>query len=462
MNKRIYLTLLLISSVVFVNAQGITAQFMDNLPMAGYNRASFFPKYRYSTSITPVSNIYFEMNTSFSVKDIIYKVEDGVAHINIGDFLNGMPKVNFFNTNFNYELFHTSFKIKNNFFSVGLTSKTFAELRIPRDVFLLAWKGNGHYIGNRASLDNIGIDMRNYNELSIGYTRNFNDAFHIGGKLKLLQGIMNVNTERSIFGITTDTATYWLNMDYSFKMNIAGPFDTNGFEGINSPSDILGFGNFGLGFDIGGDMNINEKFNLGMSVVDIGYIQWKNNVKSYSIDNGSLSFRGIEIDTSFNFDFGDSAIKVMTDTLMEKFQPIRSTEPFLTPLNTRVYLFANYKINDKNKAGAIYQSRLGGKYNQMSLSLLYQHRLLKFFDINASYTMTNLGYSKIGTGFTFRIMGSHFYYVTDDIISFFLPQNAKSLSFNFGWYYVKGNVDKEKKKKKKDTAFLYKPSLLWY
>jgi len=448
--KRIIIVVVLASITIAAKPQKITSMYMENLPIAGYTKASFFPKYKFSIGITPVSSFQFMYNSSIKFSDIISEVDNGVARINVTEFLTGMRPTNYFNVQLDYELLSTSFKVKNNFFSLALTNKTFTEIRIPRDLILLAWKGNGSFLGSRASFDNMGVDMFNYNELAIGYTRNIRDALHVGGRVKILQGISCFNTEKSVFGLTTDTSTYWLNMDYAFRMNIAAPLDidTDGFKMDEFiVNDLLGFENIGFGFDVGADIMVSKKFNLGLSVVDLGYLQWNGMVKNLSVEDGHLTFQGIEIDTSLNFNFSDSALQVLQDTLLDKFKPVRTTDPFITPLNTRLYLNGTYLINDKHRVGAICQSRMGGKLNDMSLSLLYRYSPARFFDFTASYTMNSIGYSKVGTGISLSLLGSSFYFVTDDLLSFFLPQNAKSLSFNFGWYYVQRKLDKTKKVK---------------
>lgn len=384
-----------------------------------------------------MTNWFEELNTNFSLKNLMQKRSgDSVIIITPGLFLSKLDKVNFVNFESDFEIISASFKINKNYFSLFITNKTWFEYRFPRDLLSLAWRGNAQFIGSAADFNGIGIDFNNYNEYALGWSRSFADKFSVGARVKYLQGLMNFKTAKSDITLKVDTTTYWLTTDYSVKIKIAAPFDTNGFD-INSPKDILTFGNKGIGLDFGGTYKITNKLSISASLLDLGYIHWTKNTKSYYIDEGKLKFEGIKIDSTFSYDFSDSALKVLVDTLVEKFKFHKNYEPFSVGLNPKFYLSAAYDLTKNDKIGVIIYNRFYHYYNFMNYSLLYQHRFGDFLSLTTAFSLNSRGFGKIGAGITWRILGSNFYIITDNITGFLNLKNMQSLSLNFGWYYVK-------------------------
>jgi len=439
------LIIILITLLIAFNnpvfSQGITRHFMTNLPQSLHTNPYLFPTYRYSIGFPLSGQWYWETKTNISLNTLISKIENGTLYISPDDIISKLDKVNFVNNEFNLELFSTSFRIKNNFFSVFMTNKTFFEFRYPRDLLSIAWHGNGQFVGGEASFSGLGIDFMNYNELAIGYIRTLKEKLFIGGRLKYLQGLLSVKTSRSDFTLKVDTTTYWLTTNYSATINIAAPFDTNG-PSFSSVSDVLNFGNNGLAFDIGAAYKINDKLTASLSVVDLGFIHWTKNTKSYTLEEGKLAFEGLKVDSTFNFNFNDSVLKVIQDTTLENFQITKNTDPFSTAMNSRIYLTASYDLTKNDRFGLLVYNRFSKYYNYMSYSLLYQRMFGNILSLCANYTLTSRGNNKIGTGISLRILGSNFYFMTDDIISIIYPASANTFAFNFGWYYIKSKPKK--------------------
>ncbi|MFC2114123.1 DUF5723 family protein [Bacteroidota bacterium] len=466
MNKKfLYIFLfLLLSFGAF--SQNMTRHFMTNLPTAGYTNASFFPDFRYTIGIPafPYFSISFESN--IRVKHL-YELQNDTAYITIENFLNHLNKVSFIRFGTDWEILSTSFKVKNNFFSLSLMTHTATELRIPRDLFLLPLKGNAPYIGDRISFDGLGLDASVYNELAFGYTRAVTDRLNAGFRFSLLQGLACIKSNTNI-GLTTDTTTYWLHMDYDASISISGPMDTNLFSSnsnadplgdfMANPSKNFGLTNVGFGLSLGADYDLTDNFNIGLSLNNLGYIKWKNDVKTYSINDGLFSFEGIKIDTNLSVVFNnmDSFFSNMLDSSLSQFDMNKTVEPFKTSLSPEIYLTLTYKLNEKNRFGFVMHDYMHDYYNLATFSLLYQRKLLKFINLSGNYSFNTFGQSKVGAGLTLRIMGSNFYLMTNDIPGLAKPFNLSTINLQFGYYYIKTKPPKDKhkvKKKKSDFQF---------
>jgi len=421
--------------------QVITRHFMTNLPVSIHSNPSLFPNYRFHIGFPMVGNWYWETSTNISLKQIISKIENNVLYISPNQIISNLDRVNFISNNFNFELLSTSFKINKNFFSISATNKTFSEFRYPRDIFVLGWQGNGKFIGSKADFSGTGFDFINYNEYALGYSRLIGKKLYAGGRIKYLQGFLNFKTAQSDLSLKVDTTTYWLTSEFEAKIRIAAPVDTNGFS-FNSISDIVNFGNPGFAFDLGASYKFTDKLNASISLVDMGYIHWTKNTKTYYLNKGKLAFEGLKIDSSFNFDFSDSALQVLQDTILEKFQFQKSYEPFSTALQTKLYLTATFDLTSKDQLGFLAYNRFSKYNNYMTYTLSYHRRFGNILHLTANYTLDSKGSSKIGSGMSLRIFGSHFYLLTDDIIGLISPVNAHSISLMAGWYYIKSKPKK--------------------
>lgn len=109
----------------------------------------------------------------------------------------------------------------------------------------------------------MAINATNYTEYGLGVNRAFSDKLRIGAKLKLLSGVLNVNTLENNLSITTNKENFGLNIAGGFKVgtsNIAQFIDSTG----GNPQDIVGnlfnFKNFGLGVDLGATYDFSENF----------------------------------------------------------------------------------------------------------------------------------------------------------------------------------------------------------
>ena len=463
----IYKKILIVALISLISLSGysqdITRHSMHNLPSAGITNASYFPEFRYTVGIMPFPQFNYSFETNIRVRNL-YSIENETLGLHVNQFLNKMPNVGFIRTGIDYEILSGSFKIKRNYFSLAFTTHVSSELRLPRDLFALAWQGNGAFIGKRISFDGLGMDATAYNEFAIGYSRDITERLNAGVRLSLLQGLVHFSTQTQI-GLTTDTQTYWLHADYDIKVNISGPVDTSMFsensnadpleEFLSNPARSFGLSNFGLGFDIGADYDLTDNFNIALSLNDLGYIKWKNDVKTYAVENGKFSFEGIKIDSTLNIGFDSSYFSELKDSVFSFFKPVRTTESFNSNLTPKIYLTLSYDLNEKNRFGFVFYNHLHSDYNMSSFSLLYNRKLWKFINLAGNYTFNTYGQSRLWAGMSLRIMGSNFYIMTNDVSSFIQPTKA-NINFNFGWYYIKGKPAKSKNKvKKKKSEFQF-------
>jgi hypothetical protein len=222
---------------------------------------------------------------------------------------------------------------------------------------------------------------------------------------------------------------------------------------------LLNRRNAGFGLDLGATYQLNDKIDLNFSIVDLGFINWKSDVKNYVNDGSTFEFSGIDIDDFIlknNVDTSkNSSLQRVLDSLGEAFNLEEKNEAYRSNLIAQIYIGGSYQLSEKGKAGALIQSEyFKGKLNP-SITLSYNHKFTKWFHATASYTVINNSYNNIGGGFVVHPGPVQLYIVADNILGAIQPQNARHMQVRAGINLVfgKGKINdvtrQEKKKSKK-------------
>lgn len=137
-----------------------------------------------------------------------------------------------------------------------------------------------------------------YAELSFGESSHWTEQLDIGGKIKLLVGLMNADANVSGLKLNTKGNNEWT-VNGTTKTNIAGlKYTTEEKEYESRPGTyhqvngikFAGLKPCGIGFaiDLGMAYKIEDRWTLSAAVSDFGFITWTNNNRA---QNTETSFR---------------------------------------------------------------------------------------------------------------------------------------------------------------------------
>jgi len=210
-NKSLILFLFIIGFVFSSNAQqNSTLYGLKETSQALNVNPGFRQKNRVYVSLPLGFQNFYINNSAITLGQMFQKDANDSLIIDPNQFMNHLGKMNFISIDSYNQLFGFGFKVKkNNFVSFNVTNRFRSNIAIPKDLFGFLVYGNGseNYLGKRISLDGLAIDVSEYMEYSLGYNRNINSKLTVGGRLKLLSGIANIQTKKSKLGITTDAST---------------------------------------------------------------------------------------------------------------------------------------------------------------------------------------------------------------------------------------------------------------
>jgi hypothetical protein len=376
---------------------------------------------QYNPAITPCSNFYLSLmlgttdigvhTSGFSYHDLIHKhpIYSDSLQLDLEGFRNQLSDNNFINFNYDMDLLGFGFKIGKNYFSYDLSLTLDSRVNFSKGIFDLMLEGSNANNGNIRLLDGRLLDVNSYITNAIGYTREINDRLSIGGKIKLLSGIVNIHTNEanlelnfkdsekiSAHGeldILTANIIGDLSITSLFKENASADFIVP--ENLNTILDHA-MDNVGLSFDLGASYRLLENLELSASVVDVfNFISW--NTHATQIINNKpfeeIVFEGItssidSIETNFETQINSLADSI-SSALDVRTQNISS---YTTHLPMKIYFGATYNFGKVNYLHALFNTKIGaGRIYDTHISLFYSlHTRLLSLSFGNMFRSTNL------------------------------------------------------------------------
>jgi outer membrane protein OmpA-like peptidoglycan-associated protein len=437
-----------VTLALFVNTmkgqQNLTLYNMEMVPQRMYMNPALVHSNKLYIGLPVISSTYFNVsNSGFKYSDLIRHNGDSL-YVDFDNMLGKLAENNYISTAVNIDILSFGFRIKKNYFSFNATEKINVRFRYPKNFMEFAWKGNGALLGEEVNF-NFGINAIHYREYGLGYAREINDKLTVGGKLKYLYGMENVWTEESDVSLTTDPNSFAITAKSNVKINVSG-IDS---VGKGSMSDYLfKKKNNGFGVDLGGVYKLDEKLTFSASIIDLGFIRWKDNVSNYQSSNtdASYTYEGVDLNQLLN-DTSENKFGALLDSVVNTFKLDTVHTTYSTRLSTQVYMGGNYNFTKKINVGALLYGQVFDKSIHPGLALSYNQRVGNWFGFSLSYSMYNRSYNNAGLGLSFGNGPTQFYIVSDNLLGAIFPQNTKNLHLNFGFNLIFG-----KARKKKDTS----------
>jgi outer membrane protein OmpA-like peptidoglycan-associated protein len=413
---------------------------LDNTPQANYVNPGFKQMNRLYVSLPMGMQSFAGINSGFKINDILQKrVQDDSLDLTPSLAVAKMAKSNFLNVDSYNELLGVGFRMKKNYLSFNVSNRLQARFSYPKDLFKIAVEGNGkELLGQRASLSGLGLDALSYIEYGVGFNRDINSKLTVGGRLKFLSGVANVQTKKSELGLYTDPTTFDITVDGEMMINssnVAQLMDSS-FSPMDMLSSTFNFKNRGVGVDLGASYQLNDKIRLTTSLLDFGYIKWNNDVTNYSTNNVNYSFKGVDLNAVL-FDSVNIASSLM-DTLNSTFKLQETNNAYNTGLRTRFYVGANYSINKYFTGGVLmYNEFVASKYTA-GFSLSSTVKVKNWLSASLNYSVYGRSFNNIGFGLNLKGGPLQFYVMADNVLAFLNPSNAKYVHLSTGINIVIG------------------------
>ena len=414
-----------------------TLYFLDNAPVRQYINPAF----------TPISNFYLSLpvigytslwagNNSLTASDVVFNNAAGQAitflhpDADRQQFLKSLRKTTLIDMDLQTNILSFGFRFKDhNYLHIAVNERIDGGVALPKDLFSFLLDGGMKDMSggdNRLNLTALGGNASAYTEIGVGYTREINEHWSVGGKLKFLAGTAYVGMANKDFGMNlrSDKWDVYGNGDLYMSMPLINmPDHMPTFEEFQNADSLFGFSEtfnnldfkkdwkkiikpagMGGAIDLGFTYKPIEQLAITASVTDLGFISWKGGKYNYKIDGtfdgvGELKYEDyVNSDDKFDAD-------ILKDTLTNRFKEFyngmvtgdyagdRFTRMISAKLN--VGFDANFWDN-RVGIGVYSRTRFFNKkvYEEVTLGAAF--RPVHWFNLAASYSFINGKWHTIG------------------------------------------------------------------
>ncbi len=376
--KKIFSTLLFLILSGLLMAQTGLLGYGSNavMPLQMANPALAGEGARLVVALPLISSVSIEQKNSFKMTDML-RSEGTNTYLSFPKFLTTAIDRNYMNFNTSLDVFNIGFRVKDkNFFSIGSQVFGTADASFSKSFVKLLAEGNA--TNTTITLNNESMYINAFSALFLGYSRSLmNDRLKIGVKVKMLNGLAEMQANKDNFNatITTDpnsNPAYALSVTSKIQIPVAGlmaiAIDSalNATAGNSLGSNATKMGS-GTGFDLGASFQVTSKLTVSASVINIGSINWKKEYSGKFMNgkSGSINYGGEKVDINnpdANKDASDNFEKVFKDAFDPKFVE----GAYTSSLPKNMYVAVNYKISEKHQVSAVHRIQ---SYNGTSNSV---------------------------------------------------------------------------------------------
>ncbi len=246
-----------------------------------------------------------------------------------------------------------------------------------------------------------------FQEVGLSLSYALSDKVAIGGRLKYLAGVSNIQTmEGGTLRVTTGEENYALTVEQDLTLQTVGALNYESLDSLEvyykpgrlDPADLF-TGNSGLAADLGVAVHL-DRLRLNFSASDLGAaIRWEEDVTNLRF-SGTRSFSGIDILGDLLRD--SVSLSEATDSLALTFSPSENKLAYRTKIAPTFYLGGEYDLTDAlTLAGLlVLENRLGESVPALALSARYA--VLPWLILGASVShrpdlRTNVGLNLFAT-----------------------------------------------------------------
>lgn len=417
--------------------QEATLHLMNNVIQSSRTNPALRPKNNVHVSFIPSFRVGVA-NSGFNYNSLASQVEtdeSGQKVLDIGKLYRNtkLSDRDYLNLGGSIDVFMLSFRSGKGRFSLNVTEHVQARLGYSNTLFKTIAVGNTP--GETLDFGGYWLRGMHYREIGLGYNRKIlDDKLVVGGRIKTLFGMANIHTKKADFSVATgaDSVLYALTLQSDMLVQTAG---TNSAQD-DAINYITNTGNFGMGIDLGATYQYNEKITFSASILDLGFINWKEDVTNYR-SAGSFEFSGTDNDGLLTGGGFEVDMTGLTDSIANTFEIVEDSASYRTGLPTKMYLTGYYRLAKNTQASATLYTDYIGSFRR-SFTLGITQGLGRWLQAAATYSMQARSYNNLGLGLTVTTgaKGLQLHAITDNVLALTNPGGAKVANVRAGFNLV--------------------------
>lgn len=441
--KRPLFLVLLVTAASWLTAQqNFSLYHMESLPQRSALNPALMPDCKWYVGFPGFNSLGAQVtNTGFNLKEINNAVEvsGGETLLNLNKLLNVFSKQNYLSLKADQTWVNFGFSKKKHFFTAAITDKAGIKLGYPKDLFRFIIDGNGGSNLGETFDFRFSADAYHYREYGVGYAYRLTDKLTLGTKIKYLQGTSRVELKDAYLKIRTRPEDYALEISGNYQLNVASSLgqiitaDGSDLE-LDPRGFYKGIKNTGWGIDLGAEYTVMDKLKLSASLIDLGYINWKQNATSIVAANPNATFvyDGYKISSSDSSIDPGEYFERIGDSLIGMFGSDTLRRSFRTALSTELMFGASYALRKNLKINALFYGDIYNKRLMGGLTLGLFWRPVKMFSVNINNTFYGRAWLNPGICMAFNAGAVQAYLAAENFLAPFTPGSARGAAFRTG------------------------------
>lgn len=446
--KTIAILISVLFSTSFVSAQTTNSGYFVDEYIYRHQLNPAFGNEKNFVAFPGIGNMDVSLNGNLNLTDIFYNIDGRTTtflnpKISSEQVLNNLCDKNKIGADIKIGILGFGFKAFGGYNIFGLNLRTNVNTVIPKSLFTLAKEGATN---NFYDFSDLSAHADAYIELALGHSHQINDKWRLGGTFKFLVGAGNIDAEATKTTLELGTENWSALTNATIQSSIKGLSydhdynDATGNEYVNGfDIDNAGVAGYGIAFDLGAVFTPDEDWQFSISMLDLGFITWSNNVVAST--NGDKSFN---LD-KYTFNVDSEAVNNFEDEL-DKIGDDLSTLYELTDngdvgtrtkmLGATLNVAAEYKLPVYRKLsfGLLSSTRLQGKYTWTEARISANIAPVNLFSAGINFAVGNYGCS-FGWLLNFHTTGFNLFLGMDNTFTKLAKQGVplnSNASINFG------------------------------
>ena len=412
MKKHLYITIFAAWLLCF--QQGLRAQDLETGYFLGGNPYAFRlnPAFQSERSILTIGlgQTGAGVWSNLGVSTIFYPDSNGNLYtfmndrVSASEFMRKIKRVNHVDADVRANLLTIGFWADRRFMTLDFNVRSLNGVTLPYDLFSF-WK-EGADAKSNFDLSGTGIRSKNFIEAAFGWSKNYDNVFNVGFRVKGLVGVaeaevlvknMKVAMSNQRWEIQAQSVLNASSPSFRYSLTEDGYLDP---ESIYVGSGSYGPAGYGGAIDLGVSWNVLPYLTLSASVLDFGAIRWNREVKGVSPEATYTWEPSAEEGTSDWEDEMGDAMSALAGVLKFKESADKGGEFEFLPLQYNLGAEFRMPFYQRLSVGALYSGRLGAGFARQSGRLSLNWNPLNFLSMSTSTTVSHLGES---FGFAFNL-----------------------------------------------------------
>ena len=401
------------------------------------------------------------VSTGFSLNDLYRKQSEGKLYGSLEYLLGNINRGIYSASGYQMPVLGVGSRINHkHFFSLDMSIKSRIAFNVPRGMLKFLSQGNVDENSNiiNHEFESLHLNGTVYGEISAGFGTKINEKLQVGLRLKYLWGIANIYGDIDSRLVTNDD--YSINLKTNeettvYTSGLLALLDDDESEYSDAGEYALAGKNNGFAIDLGATYQLDENIKLSASLIDLGYISWKDDLKSNRLPEG-VEFLGSDLDRLLEVrkKYSDGYFDFVSDSLKNKYDVVEGKDKYTTWLHGKLYINGSYDYNRFLTFGSTLAGTAVSGEIHTAISLYTTLHLGRCFHLNTNYSYQNGSFANWGAGFVFTPGPFQLYVATDNILPSMKPEIARAVDLRFGLNLIFGKRKYYRKKAKMSSTLL--------